>query len=94
MAFPQPATLMKIGIGQSATSSSKAQAHIVKASHGFAFEVKKGDRFRIVDLYGEQVIDFAAWVKDTDLVEKLSMAYTRSDRPHQRTSTKVGTDSR
>lgn len=58
-------------------SNSTPQTHIVKASHGFAFEVKKGDRFRIVDLYGEQVIDFAAWVQDTNLVEKLSMAYTR-----------------
>ncbi|TKA68776.1 hypothetical protein B0A55_09570 [Friedmanniomyces simplex] len=33
--------------------------------------------FRIVDLYGEQVTDFAGWVKDTKLVEKLSMAHTR-----------------
>lgn len=57
--------------------NSRPQTHIVKASHGFAFEVKKGEHFRIVDLYGEQVVDFAAWVKDTDLIEKLSMAYTR-----------------
>lgn len=51
--------------------------HIVQAAHGFAFEVKKGEHFRIVDLYGEQVVDFAAWVQGTDLVEKLSMDYTR-----------------
>lgn len=78
MVFPQPATLMdtETGPGPEA-ASSKPQTHIVKASHGFAFEVKKGDRFRIVDLYGEQVVDFAAWVQNTNLVEKLSMAYTR-----------------
>ena len=51
--------------------------HIVKGGHGYAFEVAEGEHFRIIDLYGEQVTDFAAWVKGTDLVEKLSMAYTR-----------------
>lgn len=56
---------------------NKPKTHIVKAAHGFAFTVKKGEHFRIVDLYGEQVIDFAAWVSGTNLVEKLSMAYTR-----------------
>ncbi|KAF2169791.1 hypothetical protein M409DRAFT_20206 [Zasmidium cellare ATCC 36951] len=78
MVFPQPSTLMEMQMdaGQHA-ASSKPQTHIVKASHGFAFEVKKGDRFRIVDLHGEQVVDFAAWVQSTNLVEKLSMAYTR-----------------
>ncbi|KAI7603147.1 hypothetical protein KC319_g22171, partial [Hortaea werneckii] len=45
--------------------------------HGYAFQVKKGEHFRVVDLYGEQVVDFAAWVQGTDLREKLSMAYTR-----------------
>lgn len=53
------------------------KTYIVKSSHGFAFEVKKGEHFRVVDLYGEQVVDFAAWVQGTHLVEKLSMAYTR-----------------
>ncbi|TKA74821.1 hypothetical protein B0A55_05931 [Friedmanniomyces simplex] len=57
------------------TATPKTQ--IVPAAHGFAFEVKKGEKFRIVDLYGEQVVDFAAWVQGTELVEKLSMAYTR-----------------
>ncbi|KAK5136020.1 hypothetical protein LTR08_004274 [Meristemomyces frigidus] len=51
------------------------KTHIILAAHGFAFEVRKGEHFRVVDLYGEQ--DFAAWVQGTDLVEKLSMAYTR-----------------
>lgn len=53
------------------------RTHIIPAAHGYAFEVKKGERFRIVDLFGEQVVDFAAWIQGTDLVEKLSMAYTR-----------------
>jgi len=30
--------------------------HIIPAAHGYAFGVKKGDHFRIVDLYGEQVV--------------------------------------
>ena len=58
-------------------TSGSPNAHIVKAAHGYAFEAKKGEKFRVVDLYGEQVVDFAAWVSGTDLVEKLSMAYTR-----------------
>ncbi|KAM3418802.1 hypothetical protein BST61_g4770 [Cercospora zeina] len=61
----------------SAGSQPQTKTHIVKAAHGFAFEVKKGERFRVVDLYGEQVVDFAAWVQGTDLKEKLSMDYTR-----------------
>ncbi|KAK4552813.1 hypothetical protein LTR86_010147 [Recurvomyces mirabilis] len=55
--------------------------HIIPAAHGYAFGVKKGDHFRIVDLYGEQVVDFAAWTCNSDFKinwdEKLSMAYTR-----------------
>ncbi|KAK4547856.1 hypothetical protein LTR36_010575 [Oleoguttula mirabilis] len=58
-------------------TSSVPQTHIIPAAHGHAFTVKKGEHFRIVDLYGEQVVDFAAWVQHTDLIEKLSMAYTR-----------------
>ncbi|KAF4552095.1 Hypothetical protein D9617_11g009430 [Elsinoe fawcettii] len=50
---------------------------IVPAAHGYAFEVRKGDRFRVIDLYGEQIVDFAAWVAGTQLTEKLSMSYTR-----------------
>lgn len=53
------------------------QTHVIKAAHGYAFTVEKGEHFRVVDLYGEQIVDFAAWVQRTDLVEKLSMAYTR-----------------
>ena len=65
--------------------------HVVKASTGYAFPVKNGARFRIVDLYGEQVVDMMAWVAEKDdylhrpssgtgkglPLEKLSMAYTR-----------------
>jgi hypothetical protein len=54
-----------------------ASPNIVKGGHGFAFKVKKGEQFRIVDLYGEQVVDFLAWVQNTNLTEKVSMAYTR-----------------
>lgn len=49
----------------------------VMAGHGYAFEVKKGEKFRIVDIHGEQIVDMAAWVAGTDFFEKLSMAYTR-----------------
>jgi len=56
---------------------SKAKCTVVEAAHGHAFEVRKGERFRVVDIHGEQVVDFAAWVAGTKLVEKVSMAYTR-----------------
>ena len=72
MVFPEPQ-----GLAESSHSLAGPKTHIVEAAHGFAFEVKKGDHFRIVDLLGEQVVDFAAWASGTDLVEKLSMAYSR-----------------
>lgn len=53
------------------------KTHIIPAAHGHAFEVSKGEHFRVVDLFGEQIIDFAAWAKDTSLTEKLSMSYSR-----------------
>ena len=73
MCFPdtQPA------VSSSSDTASGPKTLICKAAHGLAFEVKKGERFRVVDLHGEQVVDFAAWVQGTNLVEKLSMAYTR-----------------
>ena len=71
--FDQPSTIAF----QGQAHQSVPRTHIVPAAHGYAFEVKKGEHFRVVDLYGEQVVDFAAWVQGTDLVEKLSMAYTR-----------------
>lgn len=63
--------------GTTREDSNLPKTHIVKAAHGYAFKVMKGEHFRVVDLYGEQIVDFAAWVQDTDLVEKLSMSYTR-----------------
>ncbi|KAK3626838.1 hypothetical protein LTR56_019566 [Elasticomyces elasticus] len=51
--------------------------HNVPGGHGLALEIDAGEHFRVVDLYGEQVVDFAAWVKGTNLVEKLSMSHTR-----------------
>jgi len=82
MVFPDFDTTMAdlrtpIAGHQKSERKTVPSTHIVPAAHGFAFEVKKGDHFRVVDLYGEQVVDFAAWVQGTDLVEKLSMAYTR-----------------
>jgi uncharacterized protein YcgI (DUF1989 family) len=54
---------------------------IVPAGHGYAFFVRAKTRFRIIDLHGEQIVDFLAWVATpegtTDRIEKLSMAYTR-----------------
>lgn len=73
MAFPELAIPGQDG----EQSSSSPQKHIVKAGHGFAFEVSKGEQLRVVDLYGVQVTDFAAWAKESKLVEKLSMSYTR-----------------
>ncbi|KAK3650916.1 hypothetical protein LTR56_005967 [Elasticomyces elasticus] len=66
-----------VSSGHGEAQVSMPKTHIVPAAHGFAFEVKKGELFRIVDLYGEQVVDFAAWVQGTNLTEKLSMDYTR-----------------
>lgn len=53
-------------------SSSKPDTHIVPAAHGYAFEVRAGDRFRIVDLHGEQVVDFvsALYIHGTSLFAK------------------------
>lgn len=53
-----------------------SNCRIVPASHGYAFEVKAGSNFRVVDLHGQQVVDFAAWVLPLG-GEKLSMSYTR-----------------
>lgn len=68
-----PTPESKIMASQPAGSSCA----IVPASHGYAFEVKKGERFRVVDLHGEQVVDFMAWSLPISLHERLSMAYTR-----------------
>lgn len=72
----RPTTLAESSHAGVVDLSSK-NCQICKAAHGIAFQVSKGERFRIVDVEGEQIVDFAAWVQDTNLVEKLSMAYTR-----------------
>jgi uncharacterized protein YcgI (DUF1989 family) len=49
---------------------------LVKARTGFAFDVRVGQRFRLVDVDGKQVSDLVAFVRD-DLTERLSQANTR-----------------
>ena len=73
MVFPEPQASAR-GNGQHNTA---AYPNFVKAGHGYAFKVKKGEQFRVVDLYGEQVVDFLCWVDNTNLTEKVSMAYSR-----------------
>lgn len=73
-----------------ASTSADAVTITVQAAHGFAFPVSKGSRFRVVDLHGQQVVDFMAWTRSSskctitgltkhtaNLSEKVSMAYTR-----------------
>ena len=88
MAFPQadPSITLMDRDSSQRNNGHGPKTHIIPAAHGHAFTVKKGERFRVVDLYGEQVVDFAAWVQGTGLIEKLSMAYTRyapDEHPHQ-----------
>ncbi|KAJ5416754.1 uncharacterized protein N7487_000304 [Penicillium crustosum] len=44
---------------------------------GYAFEVTKGERFRIVDIHGLQIAGFMAWVNEPGLREHVRMSYTR-----------------
>ena len=54
MAFPDNNLAFR---GMQMQEQSKLpKTHIVPAAHGFAFAVKKGEHFRVVDLYGEQVV--------------------------------------
>lgn len=57
--------------------SASAKTHVVPAKHGYAFKVKKGDIFRIVDLHGNQIVDFMAFVDRPGLEERVFMSYTR-----------------
>jgi len=41
--------------------SQKPTSTTVQAGYGYAFAVKQGQKFRITDLYGGQIIDFLAW---------------------------------
>ncbi|KAJ5790729.1 uncharacterized protein N7518_007740 [Penicillium psychrosexuale] len=54
-----------------------AKTHIVPAAQGYVFEVMKGERFRIVDIHGLQIVDFMAWVNEPGLKEHVRMSYTR-----------------
>lgn len=75
----KPSTTSAQVPAQAATEAPAEPAgkkHIVQAGHGYAFEVSRGDHFRVIDLFGQQVVDFAAWARP-DMTEKLSMAYTR-----------------
>jgi uncharacterized protein YcgI (DUF1989 family) len=49
---------------------------LVKARTGLAFRVAAGERFRVVDVEGQQVSDLVAFVAD-DPAERLSQANTR-----------------
>jgi uncharacterized protein YcgI (DUF1989 family) len=44
----------------SSTREPQSNTHVVPVGHGHAFEVKKGVHFRIVDVHGQQVVEFAA----------------------------------
>lgn len=39
---------------------TSAKTHIMPAAQGYAFEVTKGEWFRIVDIHGLQIVDFMA----------------------------------
>lgn len=56
------------------------KTHIIPPAHGYAFRVKPGQRFRIVDLHGQQVVDLMAWTypySRTESTQHSSMSYTR-----------------
>lgn len=58
----------------SATGGTRAMR--VRARTGLCFEVARGQRFRIVDVEGQQVSDLVAFARE-DLSERLSPANTR-----------------
>lgn len=87
---PPPRHQARSTAGLQSTSSRNYVTVTVPAMHGYAFPVSAGSRFRVVDLHGEQVVDFMAWTRSSttspitgqtshtaNLNEKVSMAYTR-----------------
>lgn len=40
---------------------SRSKRLLVKAGHGLSFFVSHGQKFRIIDLHGSQIVDFLAW---------------------------------
>jgi uncharacterized protein len=53
-----------------------SRSFLVKARTGLAFRVAAGERFRVVDVEGQQVSDLVAFVAN-DAAERLSQANTR-----------------
>ena len=53
-----------------------SKSTLVKARSGLAFEVKAGERFRVIDVDGEQVSDLVAFMTG-DKSERFSQANTR-----------------
>jgi uncharacterized protein YcgI (DUF1989 family) len=49
---------------------------LVPAEHGAAFQIKKGQKIKVTDIHGQQVVDFIAFM-EPNYKEKLSMAFTR-----------------
>ncbi|KAF2192370.1 hypothetical protein K469DRAFT_716901 [Zopfia rhizophila CBS 207.26] len=74
-----PPDLPELPTPNSFCTDTTLTKHIVPAAHGYAFAVNKGSRFHVIDLYGEQIVDFMAWVHDKPFtrIEKMSTAYTR-----------------
>jgi uncharacterized protein YcgI (DUF1989 family) len=53
-----------------------SRSTVVRARSGLAFNVAAGERFRVVDVEGQQVSDLVAFVRE-DLSERFSQANTR-----------------
>ena len=53
-----------------------SRSTVVKARSGLAFNIAAGERFRVIDVAGEQVSDLVAFVRE-DLTERFSQANTR-----------------
>ena len=68
----------RLGVSGQGNGPRTSHTQTVRAAHGHAFEVKAGEHFRIVDLHGEQIVDFMAWVLPYKVSnEHLSMSYSR-----------------
>ncbi|KAF2110518.1 hypothetical protein BDV96DRAFT_202874 [Lophiotrema nucula] len=76
---PLDAELPPLPTLESFCDDATLNKHVVPGAHGYAFAVAKGNRFRVIDLHGEQIVDFMAWVHDKPFtrLEKMSTAYTR-----------------
>ena len=66
------------GAYQQAETAAESK-HLCRGAHGYAFKVTKGSSFRIIDIYGKQIVDLMAWAGHEYKVvgERLSMSYTR-----------------